>query len=189
MFIRLSSRLHMSNVAFPLSSHSSILLSLLASVFLLAVIRAALLFLRARTSSSSEKQALVHAQQQKNVEQQSSQSSQSSSSSSWGLGFLRWESLPTLPLSLKLNENDMKGRGVGFASTSQPPAAQSWQPGRRSGPAFEHPLPAMYQSEEPVSMAKMIMSRHTFRKPAQRPPPKPKTGSQMQYTRRSASMV
>ncbi|KAJ3575668.1 hypothetical protein NP233_g949 [Leucocoprinus birnbaumii] len=188
MFIRLSSRLHMSTVSFPISSHSSILLSLLASVFLLAFIRAALLFLRARTSSSSEKQALVHAQQQKNVEQQSPAPSPSSSSS-WRLGFFTWESLPTLPVSLKLNENDMKGRGVGFVPPSQRPAAQPWQPGRRSGPAFEHPPAAMYQTEEPVSMAKMIMSRHTFRKPAHRPPPRPKTGSQMQYTRRPASMV
>lgn len=79
-------------------------------------------------------------------------------------------------------------------------------------PALSHTrlsVPAMFQSDEPVSMAKMIMSRHvsvtlihyshslstpfshlqTFRKPAQRPPARPKTGSQMQYTRRSASMV
>lgn len=132
MFIRLSSRLHMSNVSFPLSSHTSILLSLLVSILLLAVIRAALLFLRSRTSSSPEKQTLVQ-EQSKNVEQQSS-----SPSSSWGLGFFTWDNLPTLPVSLKVNENDMKGRGVGFAAP-QPPASQPWQPGRRSGPAFEQP--------------------------------------------------
>lgn len=127
----------MSSVAFPLSSHSAILLSLLVSIFLLAVIRAALLFLRARASSSPEKQALVHEQQQKNVEQQSS-ASPSSPSSSWGLGLFTWENLPTLPVSLKLNENDMKGRGVGFVAPQRPPP-QAWQPGRRRGPAFEHP--------------------------------------------------
>ncbi|KXN81204.1 hypothetical protein AN958_05785 [Leucoagaricus sp. SymC.cos] len=188
MFIRLPSRLHMSHVSLPLSSHSSILLSLIASLFLLAVIRAALLFLRARTSSSPEKQTLVH-EQQKNVEQQSSASSSESSKSSWGLGFFTWENLPTLPVSLEVNENDMKGRGVGFVAPQRPPA-QSWQPGRRSGPAFERPVPTMYQTDVPMSMAKMIMSRHTFRKPTQRPPPRPpRTGLQMQYTRRSASMV
>ncbi|KAL9709230.1 hypothetical protein Ac2012v2_007584 [Leucoagaricus gongylophorus] len=175
----------MSDVSFPLSSHSSILLSLLISVFLLAFIRAALLFLWSWTSSSSEKQALVHVQHQKNVEQQSASPP---SSLPRRLNLFSWRNLPALPVSFKLNESDMKGQGVDFVPPQQP-IVQPWQPGRRKGPAFEHPLPAMFQSDEPVSMAKMIMSRHTFRKPAQRPPARPKTGSQMQYTRRSASMV
>lgn len=173
----------MSNVALPLSTHTSILLSLLASLFLLAVIRAALLFLRTRSSSSSQKQVLVQ-EQPKTVGQQSSPSS-----SSWGLGFFTWDNLPTLPVSLKVSENDMKGRGVGFVAPQEPPV-QPWQPGRRVGPSFDHPLPAVYQTDVPVSMAKMIMSRHTFRKPTLRPPSKPaRGGSQMQYTRRPASMV
>lgn len=174
MFIRFSSRLHMSNVSFPLSTHTSILLSLLVSIFLLALIRAALLFLRTWISPSQEKHSLIQ-EQPKNVEQQLP----SSSSSSWGLGFFRWDNLPTLPVSLKINENDMKGRGVGFVAP-QRPAAQPWRSGRRAGPAFESPrkffgfddrigltnfslcflVPAMYQTDVPVSMAKMIMSRH-----------------------------
>uniref|UniRef100_A0A0W0FBP3 Uncharacterized protein n=1 Tax=Moniliophthora roreri TaxID=221103 RepID=A0A0W0FBP3_MONRR len=40
----------------------------------------------------------------------------------------------------------------------------------RRGPSFEQPLPAIYQSQEPISMAKMIMSRHTFRRPGQKMP-------------------
>lgn len=136
MFIRLSSRLHMSDVSFPLSPHSSILLSLLTSVFLLALIRAALLFLRSWTSSSSEKQTLVHVQHQKNVEQQ--QPSSSISTLNWRFNIFSWENLPTLPVSLRFSEKDMKGQGVSLVP-SQQHTAEHWQPGRRSGPAFEHP--------------------------------------------------
>lgn len=135
MFIRLSSRLHMSDVSFPLSSHSSILLSLLISVFLLAFIRAALLFLWSWTSSSSEKQALVHVQHQTNVEQQSASPP---SLLPRRLNLFSWRNLPALPVSFKLNESDMKGQGVDFVPPQQP-IVQPWQPGRRKGPAFEHP--------------------------------------------------
>jgi uncharacterized membrane protein YciS (DUF1049 family) len=133
MFIRFSSRLHMSSVPLHLSTHNTILLSLLAAVFILAVIRAALLFLRSRTSLSQEKQKLVDIPH-KSVEREESQSS-SSSPSSRGWGCFRWDNLPTLPVSLKLNENDMKGQGVGFA----PPQRSAAQPWRRAGPAFESP--------------------------------------------------
>ena len=137
MFIRLSSRLHMSDVSFPLSAHSSILLSLLTSVFLLTLIRAALLFLRSWTSSSSEKQTLVHVQHQKNVEQQQ-QSSSPISALNWRFNIFSWENLPALPVSFKFSEKDMKGQGVSLVAPQQL-TAENWQPGRRSGPAFEHP--------------------------------------------------
>lgn len=169
----------MSNVSFPVSTHTAILLSFLASLFLLAVIRAALHFLRSRTSSSLEKQTLIQ-EQPKSIEQTSSSSS---SPSPWGWSLFTWDSIPTLPISFKVGENNMKGRGVGLVA-SQPPPSQPWPRGRRSGPAFEqprmslclsdllllllitmfyHPVPAMYQTEVPVSMAKMIMSRHVRR--------------------------
>ncbi|KAF7366987.1 hypothetical protein MSAN_00957500 [Mycena sanguinolenta] len=52
------------------------------------------------------------------------------------------------------------GRGVGFnVSTRRPEAALATRP------RVEAPLPAIYESETPVSMAKMIMSRHTYRTP------------------------
>lgn len=124
----------MSNVSFPLSNHTAILLSFLVSLFLLAVIRAALQFLRSRTSPSLEKQTLVQ-QQPKSIEQPSSSSS---SPSSWGWSLFTWDSLPTLPISFKVDENNMKGRGVGLAASQSPPS-QPWQRGRRSGPAFEQP--------------------------------------------------
>lgn len=128
MFIRLSS-----TVPFHLSTPNSILFSLLASVFLLAVIRAALLFLRSRSSLSQEKRKLVGIQTE-NAEQEESQSSPSSPTSR-GWACFKWDNLPTLPVSLKLNENDMKGQGVGFVA-QQRSAAQPW---RRAGPAFESP--------------------------------------------------
>lgn len=174
MFLRFSSRLHMSSVPLHLSTHNSILLSLLAAVFVLAVIRAALLFLRSRTSLSQKKQKLVVTQHQ-SVEREALRSSSPSPSRGWGC--FRWDNLPTLPVSLKLNENDMKGQGVGFAPPT-PPERSAAQPWRRAGPAFESPrmscgypnrflfsnavlsVAAMYQTDVPVSMAKMIMSRH-----------------------------
>jgi len=136
MFIRLSSRLYMSDVSFSLSPRSSILLSLLTSVLLLALIRAALLFLRSWTSSSSEKQTLVHVQHQKNVEQR--QSSPSISMLNWRFNIFSWQNIPALPVSFKFNEKDMNGQGVGLVP-SQQLTAEHWQPGPRSGPAFEHP--------------------------------------------------
>ncbi|KAF7366971.1 hypothetical protein MSAN_00955800 [Mycena sanguinolenta] len=40
-------------------------------------------------------------------------------------------------------------------------------------PKIQAPLPAIYESKTPVSMAKMIMSRHTYRPPAARRSPSP----------------
>lgn len=40
----------------------------------------------------------------------------------------------------------------------------SWQ-SRALGPQFQPPPPALYENPVPLSMAKLIMSRHTFRKP------------------------
>jgi len=100
---------------------------------------------------------------------------------SWFWGLIKWDSLPALP-SVRNRIN-----GVSMSETER-----GWQPqqqrGRRPGPAFEHPLPALYQSDVPVSMAKMIMSRHTFRRPTSRPPPA-RTTSAPQYQRRTPSMV
>ncbi|KAF8351968.1 hypothetical protein F5887DRAFT_1068342 [Amanita rubescens] len=67
---------------------------------------------------------------------------------------------------------------------------QSWSQVRRPGPAFETPLPALYQTEVPVSMAKIIMSRHTYRKPTPRPPSRsPSPTPQMQISKRPPSLV
>ena len=93
----------------------------------------------------------------------------------WFWALLKWDGLPALPTSVRNRIN-----GVSMSEMER-----SWQPqqqrGRRPGPgpAFEHPckfdmildrithiqlsylaVPALYQSDVPVSMAKMIMSRH-----------------------------
>ncbi|KAJ6453523.1 hypothetical protein C8R45DRAFT_1038979 [Mycena sanguinolenta] len=44
-------------------------------------------------------------------------------------------------------------------------------------PKVQAPLPAIYESKTPVSMAKMIMSRHTYRPPAARRSPSPLSNS------------
>jgi hypothetical protein len=91
---------------------------------------------------------------------------------SWFWALLKWDSLPALPTSVR-----NRIIGVSMSETDR-----SWQPQQqrgRPGPAFEHPckfdmilnrvihlqlsyliVPALYQSDVPVSMAKMIMSRH-----------------------------
>ncbi|TFK61441.1 hypothetical protein BDN72DRAFT_460131 [Pluteus cervinus] len=89
--------------------------------------------------------------------------------SKWTWGWFTWESLPvSLPVSLRATEthNRVIGQGVGVS------VRNAMQSVRRGAPIFEGPVPAIYQTEVPVSMAKMIMSRHTFRRPnGARPPP------------------
>ncbi|PPQ86968.1 hypothetical protein CVT26_007647, partial [Gymnopilus dilepis] len=98
---------------------------------------------------------------------------------SWFWGLVKWDSLPSAPSIPR------RGMWVPPPPPSPPPQMQQI---RRPGPAFDHPLPALYDSREPISMAKMIMSRHTFRRPASRPPPVRNT-SVPQYQRRTPSMV
>lgn len=58
----------------------------------------------------------------------------------------------------------------------------SWQ-SRTLGPQFQPPPPALYENPVPLSMAKLIMSRHTFRKPN---PNRPR-GSSITSLKRSMS--
>ncbi|KAF8188834.1 hypothetical protein K438DRAFT_1833414 [Mycena galopus ATCC 62051] len=60
-------------------------------------------------------------------------------------------------------------RGVGSKSNARRPDAAA----RAVRPMIEAPLPAIYESETPVSMAKIIMSRHTYRAPPPRRTPPP----------------
>ncbi|KAG6827716.1 hypothetical protein H0H92_010689 [Tricholoma furcatifolium] len=158
------------SISFPsladsLPSNSSILLSLLASLVVLSFIRAACLYLRSNTGTQKQQQAQVQVQ-----EKAADHVEESRKRSSWAWGLLRWDRLPSLPVSLTIPRNETNGVGVGMQEKR--PLPQPWQPvrGRRGGPAFETPLPAIYQSSEPLSMAKMIMSRHTYRRPSSRPP-------------------
>ncbi|KIL66137.1 hypothetical protein M378DRAFT_37021, partial [Amanita muscaria Koide BX008] len=94
----------------------------------------------------------------------------------WRSGMFSWFKWDTsLPTSLRTSRNDvMNGRGAGVSplTVAAPPReapppqapklqrARSWRQITRSGPAFETPVPAMYQTDMPASMAKIIMSRH-----------------------------
>ncbi|TFK31552.1 hypothetical protein BDQ12DRAFT_729459 [Crucibulum laeve] len=178
---------------------SSILLSLLASVVLLAAIRAAVIYLRPQGPAHEQhSEKLILAQEQGHHPLKGSEGGNTGSerpTSSWGWGFLTWESLPALPVSLTMSEHGAKGRGVGLGAGSmlakqQQQTQNMQQQWQRRGPAFERPLPALYQTEVPASMAKMIMSRHTFRRPASRPPPRSATTiPPIQIQRRTPSMV
>lgn len=139
LLLRFPQRMHMSmaSVDLPTFSKSSILLSLLASLVVLSAIRAAFLYLRPH--------ALVEKQQAQKLvlvkEKGQNENTSRPRTSSWCWGLLTWESLPTLPVSLKMPD-DMKGRGVlssgGSVEQKQHQLQPAWNQNRR-GPAFERP--------------------------------------------------
>jgi len=127
------------------------------------------------------------------------QQQQQRPTSSWLWGLVKWDQLPAFPLEAPSVQNSNVGQGAsvgmsekrGWFHVPQPQQAATRRPPvvsiRRPGPAFDRPLPAVYQSDMPVSMAKMIMSRHTFRRPSSRPPPARPATIQIQVQRRPGS--
>jgi len=166
-------------VASRFPSVSSLLLSLFASVTLLALIRVAftrfVTFSIVTSTDADEKGVAVHR----------TPSNGTSLEKSWNWSW-QWERMNlSLPVSLSMGEKDCPGIGGGTGvavalqeqerhQRQQPthtPKAR-WQTHRRNV-GFEPPLPALYDTPVPMSMAKMIMSRHTYRKPSlNRPPPR-----------------
>ncbi|KAG5730439.1 hypothetical protein E4T56_gene15768, partial [Termitomyces sp. T112] len=149
------SSMSLPSLAHSLPSNSSVLLSLLASFVLLSFVRVAFLCFSKYIGTQPQKQAQIQ------VEGKAADSSEGSRQhrSPWPWRRFTWGSLPSLPVSLAVPGNETHGKGVGMQEKRSP---QPWQTvrGRRGGPTFETPLPALYQSKEPLSMAKMIMSRH-----------------------------
>ncbi|KAG2159333.1 uncharacterized protein EDB93DRAFT_1075155 [Suillus bovinus] len=87
--------------------------------------------------------------------------------------------LPTsLPFSLTIPEKPSPevgtGAGVGLSHKPLESLHGNWQLRR---PQFTPPPPAVYQNPAPLSMAKLIMSRHTFRRPNPNRPRKLSTAS------------
>lgn len=179
----------------------SIWLTMLATLVILSTIRAAFLFFRSAPLSSQKVGVtlvpgvgVVQAEKgsrnngaSADDSMQEKQVEKTMSSAFWGL--IRWDSLPALPRrqvgSLSVSETE---RGRWITQRRQEGLRIQLLQGKRPGPAFEHPLPAIYQSDVPVSMAKMIMSRHTFRRPASRPPPV-RNAKAPQYSKKLPSMV
>ncbi|KAI6015121.1 hypothetical protein F5J12DRAFT_904438 [Pisolithus orientalis] len=77
-----------------------------------------------------------------------------------------WNAPTSLPFTFRLPEKTPQPENnidaLPRRSVSLP--VVSWQP-RTPGPRFQPPPPALYENPMPLSMAKLIMSRHTFRKP------------------------
>ncbi|KAH7910399.1 hypothetical protein BJ138DRAFT_1008912 [Hygrophoropsis aurantiaca] len=71
----------------------------------------------------------------------------------------------SLPFTLILDEESSTqvGAGIGVGLRRSDTLPVNWK--RRQGPQFQPPLPALYENPMPLSMAKIIMSRHTFRRP------------------------
>lgn len=86
----------------------------------------------------------------------------------------------SLPLSLTIPEKPSPeagtGAGVGLSPKRLDSLPGNWQL-CRPGPQFQPPPPAVYQNPAPLSMAKLIMSRHTFRRPNPNRPRKLSTAS------------
>jgi hypothetical protein len=149
-------------------------LTLVATLLVFLVVRAVLLSRVSLTSQKGVPVALVE-----KAEAAKPKPAPASKQSSWFGVKLSWETLPSvnaiaeaLPISLNPPPPPAMrgrhvyrgGRGVGF-NVRRPEAALAVRP------RIEAPLPAIYESETPVSMAKMIMSRHTYRAPSPRRAP------------------
>jgi len=144
-------------------SYYSMLMTLILSLTLFATVRVAVFVFGAVSKSMGDKTSDLEL-----VESRSAFSLR-----------LKWD---VLPISFSLSTNKQSTLGSGPASTEGTPV--HWQvKSAKLGPAFETPLPAIYQSEVPVSMAKMIMSRHNYRRPT--PPRKVSTPA----PRKAMSMV
>lgn len=86
----------------------------------------------------------------------------------------------SLPFSLTIPEKPSPEvgtrAGVGLSHKRLESFPGNWQV-YRPGPQFQPPPPAVYQNPAPLSMAKLIMSRHTFRRPNPNRPRKLSTAS------------
>jgi len=149
-------------------SYYTVLLTLTLSLALFAAVRAAVFVFGILSKSMGDKAVadleLVHQQR-----------------SPFSLR-LKWD---VLPISFSLSTKEPILVGTPGALPSSPEGTPvHWQvKSSKLGPAFVAPLPAIYQSDVPVSMAKMIMSRHNYRRPT--PPRKVSTPA----PRRTTSMV
>lgn len=86
----------------------------------------------------------------------------------------------SLPFSLIIPEKPSPevgtGAGVGLSHKRLEYLPGNWRL-CRPVPQFQPPPPAVYQNPAPLSMAKLIMSRHTFRRPNPNRPRKLSTAS------------
>jgi len=175
---------------------------LLASLVILSSIRAAFLYIRPYTWTEGRKRisyvAIVDKEQKspvgaspsasitgsqavKEISRETTTTVSAPKMRSWLWGFVKWDILPPAA---------HPERGGWQPPSMQMQRIQRHQQSvrRPTSPTFQPPPPAIYESQVPLSMAKMIMSRHTFRRPASRPPPVRST-TVPQYQRRSPSMV
>ena len=126
-------------------SVTSLALSIVSSILLLALIRAA--FTRLVTISDITDDKSTHPGCNPNPSPAQDSSYQATSSWTWSKNW-RWEGLPlSLPVSLAINEKDRPGvgEGMGVAAAMQQlqreqrqPPKMTWQKHRRS-PAFQAP--------------------------------------------------
>ncbi|KAJ7059190.1 hypothetical protein C8F01DRAFT_274775 [Mycena amicta] len=197
-----------SAAAYPLTdlaSKSSIsswtwlgLRSLFAALFLLAVVRALLAFAVLVRRRPKVAAVDVPAEKEKQPEETSKQQPQAQvvtqDKARWWNGLLafglKWETLPpislaeALPITLHPPPPPAMrgryvyrgGRGVGFVRRPEPGLAAV---------GVEASVP-VYESQRPASMAKLIMSRHTYRRPA---PPSPPPSSSSTTPQRAPSKI
>ncbi|KAL4071716.1 hypothetical protein V8B97DRAFT_1500398 [Scleroderma yunnanense] len=76
-----------------------------------------------------------------------------------------WSSPASLPFTLRMTEKMPPPAGSSVSVPSKRSLLVPRWHTRTPGPQFQPPPPALYENPVPLSMAKLIMSRHTFRKP------------------------
>ncbi|KAJ3882283.1 hypothetical protein F5051DRAFT_50406 [Lentinula edodes] len=97
-----------------------------------------------------------------NIVQKSEKELMQAQRRTWSSLLTAWDGV-TWPVSLTAPPSTAVGRGVGLNGAV---LGEQTSQLTRNAPSLNQTLPTIYQSKEPISMAKMIMSRHTFRRPS-----------------------
>ncbi|KZP17366.1 hypothetical protein FIBSPDRAFT_957191 [Athelia psychrophila] len=151
-------------------SVSTLAISFVVTVLLLVLVRAA--FNRLATSHYVAVSTSDNDEKDNRTDNESAQSGPTNRSR-WSWSW-RWQGLRlSLPVSLTISEKDHPetGAGMGVAAALRQQQQQMqqrpmiWHAPRQRSPGFEAPLPALYDTPVPVSAAKLIMARHTYRRP------------------------
>ncbi|KAH7928862.1 hypothetical protein BV22DRAFT_1126221 [Leucogyrophana mollusca] len=144
-------------VAAKFPSVAAVFLACAASILLLLLARITYAVMRLYLSPA----AMAKLAEKGNTQLSAPMSWSKTWSSSWSIPLASI----SLPFTLTLDEESSSGvgAGVGVGLQRSGTLPVNWQ--RRTGPQFQPPLPALYENPVPLSMAKIIMSRHTFRRP------------------------
>jgi len=157
----------MSDFKFALPGSTTLALCLLLAIVLLTLVHVTSSYFNHLTAVSQEKKCL-----RADGEEVSERNFLQFLSASKAWDWRSWGGQPqvSLPVSLPVVEKQtneagmVDGKEAGIELGSSEDLVQfNWQ--RRVGPEFDAPPFPVYESQVPLSMAKIIMSRHSIRRP------------------------